>query len=136
MSISKFMSILLLNFLHPIFQAIKRFPISHIIHKNNPMCSPTFTKLLLIICWCYCSESILASSIPLIFKYCILFAISLFFHQVQCSSFSDLIRLYEINSDGVIKGGCEVILDISHKHTRFTNSWISNDQYFEKALAR
>lgn len=47
------------------------------------------------------------------------------------SSFSILGRGYEIDTDGVVEGGGEVVLDVSHEHARFTHPGVTDDENFQ-----
>lgn len=48
------------------------------------------------------------------------------------SSFSVLEGRYEIDTDGVVEGGGEVVLDVSHEHAGFPDAGVADDQNFEQ----
>ena len=54
-----------------------------------------------------------------------------FCRQFLCFSFSALIWCYEVDADGVIEGGSEIVFYVAHEHAGLADSGIANDEYFE-----
>lgn len=39
---------------------------------------------------------------------------------------------YEINANGIIECGGEVVFDVTHEHAGFADAGVANDEYFKE----
>ena len=50
--------------------------------------------------------------------------------------FLSRISVYKVDADGIVKGGREIVFDISHEHARLPNARVADDQDLQKPLAK